>query len=82
MTAVLASREQHSQFSRILRYFLQTGIPTKTLMQDEDSARDCSPASLSSLPPSPSFTPPEEPPYTPTTVSTLSLDEDLILPYL
>ncbi|KAJ6150756.1 hypothetical protein N7470_007350 [Penicillium chermesinum] len=87
MTAVLASREQHSQFSpdprrapTTQRYFLQTGIPTKTLMQDEDSARDCSPASLSSLPPSPSFTPPEEPPYTPTTVSTLSLDEDLILP--
>lgn len=85
---MLASRERHLQFSpdprrapTTQRYFLQA-IPDKTLMQDEDLTRDSPVASpLSSLPPSPSFTPPEQPPYTPTTISSLSLDDDdLILP--
>jgi hypothetical protein len=56
-------------------------------MQDEYSARECpSPvasSTLSSIPPSPSFTQPahDQLPYTPTTLSTLSLDDDeLILP--
>lgn len=54
------------------RYFLH--IPSKPLMQHEASP---SASPLSSLPPSPSFT--AEQPYTPTTISSLELD-DLILP--
>lgn len=88
-------REQASQqFARdplrsptAQRYFLgDDGILSKSPMQNEYSARECpSPvasSTLSSMPPSPSFTQPahDQLPYTPNTLSTLSLDDDLILP--
>ncbi|KAF3386597.1 hypothetical protein F1880_001425 [Penicillium rolfsii] len=96
MTAVFATpREQASPpFARdplrsptAQRYFLgDHGILSKSPMQDEYSARECpSPvasSTLSSVPPSPSFTQPahDQLPYTPTTLSALSLDDDLLLP--
>ncbi|KAJ5160655.1 uncharacterized protein N7482_007659 [Penicillium canariense] len=93
MTAVLVTaREQHPpQFSpdplrspTTQRYFLEDHILSKSPMQDECSARECpSPvaSTLSSIPPSPSFTPSQDQlPDTPTTLSSLSLNDDLILP--
>ena len=79
MTAVLAPDPFWSPTTQ--RYFLQDdGIPTKSPMH-HDSARECSPvaSTLSSTPPSPNFTPsrPDQLPYTP---SSLSLDDELILP--
>lgn len=49
-------------------------------MQHVYSTRECPPTSPLSLPPSPSFSATPTDQYTPTTISTLSLDEDLILP--
>lgn len=91
---MLAPREPHSQFPpnplrspTTQRYFLRNGIPIKSPMQDDYSPRECpSPvaSTLSSLPPSPNFTPTVQAqdrlPYTPTTLSSLSLDDELILP--
>lgn len=68
------------------RYFIHdSGIPIKSEpMQNVYPARDCpSPvaSTLSSLPPSPNFTPTGDIPYTPTNISDLSLDAHLISPY-
>ncbi|KAJ5937000.1 hypothetical protein N7466_003450 [Penicillium verhagenii] len=82
MTVVLAPREQHSHFSpdplrapTAQRYFLD--LPSKSPMHHVYPSQ-CSPGSPLSLPPSPSFSPTEIDQFSPTT--TLSLDEDLILP--
>lgn len=89
MTAVLLPRQSLSPDPRsptAQRYFLQDhGIPIKSEpMQDAYPARDCpSPvaSTVSSLPPSPNFTPTGQVlAYSPTNISDLSLDEDLILP--
>lgn len=93
MTAVLAPRERHPQLSpdplrspTTQRYFLNDhNILSKVPMQDDLSARECpSPvaSTISSIPPSPSFpsTAQDQPPYTPATLSSLSLDDELILP--
>ncbi|KAJ5901360.1 hypothetical protein N7504_007354 [Penicillium tannophilum] len=80
MTAMLAPREQPSPFSpdplrapTAQRYFLD--FPKSPMQHAYPTP--CSPSPLS-LPPSPSFSPTEIDQYSPTT--TLSLDEDLILP--
>ncbi|KAJ5587957.1 uncharacterized protein N7459_003722 [Penicillium hispanicum] len=95
MTAVLAPRDQHSQ-SQIppdllqsptaQRYFLEdNGFAIKSPMQHESSTRECSSpvaTTLSSASPSPTFAPAAQNhlTYSPTTFSTFSLDDDLILP--
>ncbi|KAJ5112948.1 hypothetical protein N7456_001482 [Penicillium angulare] len=90
MTAVLAPREQHSlpqsQFSpdplrapTTQRYFLSDSV-SKSPMQHVYPAREGSPTSPLSFSSSPSYSPTTSDQYTPTTLSTLSLDEDLILP--
>lgn len=96
MTAVLATpREQPSQqFARdslrsptAQRYYLgERTILSKSPMQDEYSAPECprpvASSTLSSIQTSPNFTQSahDQLPYTPTTLSTLALDDDLILP--
>ncbi|KAJ5086286.1 hypothetical protein NUU61_007593 [Penicillium alfredii] len=94
MTAALAApRDEHSHFSPDLlrsptaqRYFLDHDIVTKSSMKDDYPTRECpSPtaSTLSSIPPSPSFTPsaPEQLSYSPATLSSLSLEDDeLLLP--
>jgi len=91
MAAVLVPRERQSLSPDPLRsptaqrYFLNDHLPIKSEpMQNAYPARDCpSPvaSTFSSLPPSPSFTPTGQIlPYTPTNISDLSLDDNLILP--
>lgn len=91
MTAVLVPGERQSLSPDPLRsptaqrYFLHDhGIQIKSEpMQNAYPARDCtSPvaSTLPSLPPSPNFTPTVGLPYTPTDISDLPLNDDLILP--
>ena len=91
MTAVLVPRERQSLSPDPLRsptaqrYFLHDhGISIKSeSMQNAYPAQECpSPvaSTLSSLSASPNFTPTGDLPYTPTDISDLPLDGDLILP--
>lgn len=93
MTAVLAPRERHPQLPpdplrspTAQRYFLNDHhILSKIPMHDDLSTPECaSPvaSTISSIPPSPNFasTAQDPLPYTPTTLSSLSLDDELILP--
>lgn len=93
MTAVLAPRERQPQLSpdplrapTTQRYFLDDHhIPFKLPMHDDYQNQECSStvaSTISSIPPSPNFTATAQNqlPYTPTNLSSLSLDQDLILP--
>lgn len=87
MTVVLP-RDKNSHFSSgpmrcptAQRYFLEdTGVASKSPMRDDCPSPVAS--TLSSIPPSPNFPPAlHQFPYTPTTLSSLSLeDEELVLP--
>lgn len=93
MAAVLGPRERQLSPDPLRsptaqRYFLNDPhIPHKVSMQDDHSSRESptpSPVAspVSSIPPSPNFasTAPDPLAYTPTTLSSLSLDDELILP--
>lgn len=94
MTALLAPRERHPQLSpdplrspTTQRYFLNDHdiLPKRPMPDDLAAVRECpSPvaSTISSIAPSPNFasTAQDELPYTPATLSSLSLDDELMLP--